>query len=132
VEPQRFVFAVDQVYKGEVRAHQWITSFGGRGTCGLELSGNGQFVMFAETASDVTADLDVELYSGLCSGNRLLDAGAVPGQFGPGHAPIAGASPMGRFDDGGSAVAPILIGAAVVAAFAVAAMFVASRKARTV
>jgi hypothetical protein len=86
--------------------------------------------MFADTASEVTADLDMELYSSLCSGNRLLDAGAVPPGFGPGHAPIAGTSPIGRFDDGGSVLAPILIGGAV-AALALVAMF-ASRKARTV
>ena len=59
-DPAVHVFAVDEVFKGDVHQQQGVVSADSGGSCGLELSGTGPFVVFATRAADgttLTADL---------------------------------------------------------------------------
>ena len=95
-DPERFVFDVDEVYKGDVFARQTIVTARDGASCGLEISGPGPFLVFArETDSVVSGAVDGELYSSLCSGTRPLASDAIPASFGSSSAPRAGASPIG-------------------------------------
>lgn len=113
-DPERFVFDVVEVYKGEVFARQSIVTARDGASCGLEISGPGPFLVFArETDSVVSGAVDGELYSSLCSGTRPLVSEAIPGSFGLGSAPRAGASPMGDNGTESSVVQIVLIAGAV-------------------
>ena len=99
-DPERFVFAVDRVYKGEAKATQSVVTAREGASCGLELTGRGPFLVFATTDPQLHLDGDGgEVYSSLCSGSRELLTAPVPSSFGDGRAPLAGSSPIGRPDD---------------------------------
>lgn len=89
-DPERFVFDVDQVYKGEVQAQQSVVTAREGASCGLEISGPGPFVVFAslDDESLTSGAVDGEVYSSLCSGTRPLSAGALPDSFGTPSAPV--------------------------------------------
>ena len=73
-DPTRYVFAVDDVYEGDVTARQTVLTPSSGASCGFELSGTGPFLVFAFRDSQLTAGADDgELYSHLCSGTRPLD-----------------------------------------------------------
>jgi len=119
-DPERFVFAVDRVYKGEANATQSVVTAREGASCGLELMGRGPFLVFATTDPQLHLDGDDgEVYSSLCSGSRELVTAPVPSSFGDGQAPFAGSSPIGRPDDdaliGGPDVDGLPIAAIVVA-----------------
>jgi hypothetical protein len=98
--PERFVFEVDVVYKGEAKATQSVVTPRDGAGCGLELVGRGPYLVFAGT--EPVLDLDAEegeLYSTLCSGTRALDVAPVPAAFGPGDPPSRGSSPIGSPDE---------------------------------
>ena len=60
-DPAVHVFAVDEVFKGVVHEEQGVVSPDSGASCGLELSGQGPFVIYAsESGGDLTA--------GLCDG----------------------------------------------------------------
>ncbi|HLL61722.1 MAG TPA: hypothetical protein VK401_01645 [Propionibacteriaceae bacterium] len=72
-------FTVDRVYKGQASSTQLVTTSSSGASCGLEISGRGPFLVFADQqGSGLTADL--------CGGTR---AGAAPASLGPGQAPPA-------------------------------------------
>jgi hypothetical protein len=110
-DPERFIFEVTTVYKGEARATQSVVTPREGASCGLELTGRGPFLVYAST--DPQFDLDAqdgELFSHLCTGSRALDAGPVPTSFGAGHSPEAGTSPIGQPpDDDGLPMAAIVV-----------------------
>ena len=113
-DPERFVFDVAEVYKGDVFARQSIVTARDGGSCGLEISGPGPFLVFArETDSVVSGAVDGELYSSLCSGTRPLASDAIPASFGSGSAPRAGVSPIGDTGTESSTVQIVLIAGAV-------------------
>ncbi len=58
-------FAVDRVFKGDALARQTVTTAASGSSCGLELAGEGVFLMFAD------ADGGAALASGLCSGSGI-------------------------------------------------------------
>ena len=95
-DPARFVFAVDEVFKGDVFAQQSIVTASSGASCGLEISGPGPFVVFARAESDgITAGaVKGEFYSGLCSGTGPLASGVLPANFGLGSPPRPGTSPI--------------------------------------
>lgn len=90
-DPERFVFDVEEVYKGKAFARQSVVTARESGSCGLELEGSGPFVVFARVETDgiVGGAAEGEVYSGLCSGTRALSGRAVPTGFGEGRAPTS-------------------------------------------
>jgi hypothetical protein len=116
------VFDVVRVYKGDVRAQQAVVTAREGASCGLEIAGNGPFLVFALSRGDGL------LTANLCGGTRLLADSVVPSEFGPGLAPTPGSSPMGPAPTSGAAVFPPLLAGGAVAA--VAAVLLALRRRR--
>ena len=87
-DPALHVFAVQSVYKGEVRERQGVVSASSSATCGLELQGDGPFMVFASRDGDVTVRPAPGQYAAnLCNGTapatselvaRLKALGAKP------------------------------------------------------
>jgi hypothetical protein len=122
-DPVRYVFAVDRVYKGEPRERQSVVTARFGASCGLELTGPGPFLVFADTTPDLGPDgEDGELYANLCGGTRPVEAAPLPDLLGPGERPAAGPSAVVGADDGDRAgdlaVVPIVAGAVVLVALA--------------
>ena len=140
-DPERFIFDVDQVYKGEAVQTQTIVTPRDGASCGLEIQGPGPFLVYATfTDSIVTGAVDGEFYSNLYSGTRAVADAALPASFGTGRAPTpiasAGddgaddvpalaarpdAAPSSTSDKGGTSAVPwtvVAIGAAMVAVVA--------------
>ena len=90
-DPERFVFDVDQVFKGEAQARQSVVTAREGASCGLEIGSPGPFVVFARLEDDslTSGAVEGEVYSSLCSGTRPLVAGALPASFGTPSAPVA-------------------------------------------
>lgn len=89
-DPERFVFDVDQVFKGEAQARQAVVTAREGASCGLEISGPGPFVVFARLEDDgiTSGAAEGEVYSNLCSGTRPLADGAPPASFGTPLPPV--------------------------------------------
>lgn len=90
-DPERFVFDVDEVFKGEAQARQSVVTAREGASCGLEISGPGPFVVFArlDDGGITSGALDGEVYSSLCSGTRPLADREVPTSFGTSSPPAA-------------------------------------------
>jgi hypothetical protein len=97
-DPERFVFEVEEVFKGSVFARQSVVTARDGASCGLEIAGPGPFIVFARTEPDgiTSGAADSELYSSLCSGTRALASGALPASFGDASTPAPGASAIGE------------------------------------
>jgi hypothetical protein len=79
-QTRTLTFTVNRVYKGTATSTQVVTTHSSGATCGLEISGPGPFLVFADQEqSGLTANL--------CGGTR---AGSVPAGLGSGQTPIAG------------------------------------------
>jgi hypothetical protein len=89
-DPERFVFVVDDVFKGQAQSSQSVVTARDGASCGLEIGGPGPFVVFARLESDglTTGAVEGEVYSDLCSGTRALTDGAVLASFGGSTPPI--------------------------------------------
>ena len=109
-DSERFVFEVDEVFKGTVFSCQSIVTARSGASCGLEIIGPGPYLVFA-TEDDrlVRGAVDGELYSNLCSGTRALTSEAPPAGF-EATSPLPGASAVGG---GGSGTGTALVRAAV-------------------
>lgn len=102
--PAIYTFAVDGVYKGTITNPQRIVSYIGGEACGLELRGDGPFVVFTSRrdADTVMGDEFGSEYSELpaaflCSGTREVKAGEkLP--FGRGREPVQ-ATPIPVVDE---------------------------------
>ena len=100
-DPALHGFEVETVHKGEVHELQGVVSSAEGGSCGLELSGDGPFVVFATrdpglasgqyradlcggtTSADETILVEVAELAGAAAGREPLDGAAglaVPGQ----------------------------------------------------
>jgi hypothetical protein len=85
-QTRSLTFAVDRIYKGQPTGTQVVTTHSSGASCGLEISGPGPFLVFADQER-------TGLTANLCGGTR---AGAAPASLGPGRTPVAGsASPPG-------------------------------------
>lgn len=92
---QPYLFEVDQVFKGEAHARQWVVAddYG----CGTPFDTPGSYLVLAEGersgVDDATAIAGV-LYTNDCLGTELLDGG-VPDRLdlGPPQDPVPGTSP---------------------------------------
>jgi hypothetical protein len=113
-DPERFIFTVDKVFKGDAALRQSVLSARDGASCGLEIGVGGEFLLFG-SYGDATIGVADELTSNLCSGTRPLGATAgVPATFGAGEAPRAGPSDVElRRDREGAPVGWIVLLAAV-------------------
>ena len=92
--PERFVFDVRDVFKGEVRATQTVVTPVDGASCGLEISGPGLHLVFAFDSSQMTSGARAgELYSDLCSGTRPLAGGGLAVDVAPTPPIAAGNAP---------------------------------------
>jgi len=80
-DPALHVFAVDEVFKGDVHQQQGVVSADQGGSCGLELSGKGPFVVFASRPADGGTTLTADLCGGTAPAAAALEAdlGALTG-----------------------------------------------------
>lgn len=99
-DPALHVFAVDSVFKGSAAEHQGVVSADSGATCGLELSGTGPFVVFANSDAALPAG---EYAASLCGGSGPLTAAleADLRELGPAAGPSAEPRP------GAAGVAPV-------------------------
>ena len=83
-------FAVDGVYKGEALVRQDVLSAASSASCGIELSGEGPFLVFAKRDPGSGG----ALVAGLCGGTRPI-LGESPELGGEPYAPVSGESAAG-------------------------------------
>jgi hypothetical protein len=79
-QTRTLTFTVDRVYKGTARSTEVVTTHSSGASCGLEISGPGPFLVYADQEQS-------RLTANLCGGTR---AGPVPAGLGSGQTPIAG------------------------------------------
>ena len=110
-DPALHVFAVDAVFKGSAAQRRGVVSADSGATCGLELSGKGPFVVFANRDGD-------QYTASLCGGSAPLTAALEADLRALGPAAAPSPAPRPGADDairvGGSPPWPWLAGAAVV------------------
>lgn len=75
--PRTLTFTVDRVYKGAVQTTQVVTTAGSGSSCGLEISGAGPFLVYAQQGQ-------TGLTAGLCGGTG---PGPAPASLGLGQPP---------------------------------------------
>ncbi len=119
------VFAVDTVLKGVVHERQGVVSPQSGASCGLELSGDGPFVVFATRSTDLGGTPFAVLEDGqyaafLCGGTAPLtptseaELAAATAGGGPPAGPLPGAA--GTVASGPDVLVPALVGAGALAA----------------
>jgi hypothetical protein len=127
-DPALHVFAVDTVYKGKVHQSQGVLSPVSGATCGLELTGDGPFVVFATRSADLgggefTTMADDQYAAFLCGGTgpvtpeieaELTTLADVPEE--PPAAPLPGAACVEQSASSGLLPAFAGVGAVVVLA----------------
>ena len=74
-QTRTIIFVVDRLYKGNTGARQVVSTSASGASCGLEISGAGPFVVFANHA-----DQPGQLEANLCGGTRTGGAPAVLGE----------------------------------------------------
>ena len=85
-QTRTLIFTVDRVFKGQATTTQVVTTHASGASCGLEISGPGPFLVFADQEqSGLTANL--------CGGTRT---GSAPAGMGAGQAPLPDAAPDAR------------------------------------
>jgi hypothetical protein len=82
-QSRTITFAVDRVYKGEAQTRQAVHTHASGASCGLEISGPGPFVVFANRDGTRAPDLRANL----CGGTR---EGAPSADLGEGYPPLTG------------------------------------------
>jgi hypothetical protein len=111
-DPALFVFAVDTVYKGDVHAEQGVVSAADGASCGLDLAGNGPFVVFASSDPSLP---DGQYRAGLCNGTGLAGDDVLTELDGLAPAPPAAGAPLdgqaGVQSPGNGALPVVLLGA---------------------
>jgi len=124
--PAVHVFAVEAIHKGTAEARQQVVSADSGASCGLELAGDGPFLVFA---TDPAGAPEGQLAADLCGGSAPLTpalaaevhdltgaAGPVPpGPETPLPGPLPGPAPIGMAAEGASAgtVRALVLGTAL-------------------
>jgi hypothetical protein len=130
-DPALHVFAVDVVYKGEAHEEQGVVSAAESASCGLDLSGDGPFVVFGTSDPSLA---DGQYRAGLCNGTGLADDAVLTelqqltAAAAPPTTPIDGQA--GVQSPGNGALSVVLLGAG--AAVALLAGWVVLRRHRRV
>ena len=83
---RRYVFAVDRVFKGKASVTQVVETSSSSASCGVELSGPGPFVVYAQAGGGRT-----DLTTNLCGGTTN---GPAPAALGAGSAPAPVEEPL--------------------------------------
>jgi len=112
-DPAVHVFAVEAIHKGTAEAEQQVVSADSGASCGLELAGDGPFLVFA---TDPAGAPEGQLAADLCGGTApltpalaaevhdLTGAGpAPPGPEAPLPGPLPEPAPIGMAAEGASA-----------------------------
>jgi hypothetical protein len=122
------VFAVDTVFKGAAHERQGVVSPVSGATCGLELSGEGPFVVFATRSADLGGmrftSLAEDQYAAFLCGGTAPSTPALEAELGaladvpPGSsaAPLPGAA--GTVPPGSGMLVPGLVGVGAAALLA--------------
>ena len=97
-----YTFAVDRVYRGQVRTAQTVKTPAQRPACGLDLSGAGPYLVLGYLKDGV-------LWANACGGTRT---GAAPAELGAGYPPQPGSAPTGLTWTPTSGGVTLLVGAA--------------------
>jgi hypothetical protein len=127
--PTTLRFDVDQVYKGDVAAHQEVRTPSSSAACGLAPTDERLLVFAAEPGATRSASLDAtdgQLVAFLCGGTRDLTTTAVPRAFGAGRAPAAADGSGSR--SGGDVDTGVVAGLAAVLLHAVIAGLITTRR----
>ena len=74
---QATTFIAARVWKGPVRLRYEVLTYPGASTCGLSLSVNTTYLVFASYNPAVRFPGDIQLETGLCSGTKPTDAAAA-------------------------------------------------------
>jgi hypothetical protein len=82
-QTRTLTFAVDRVFKGQATKTQVVATHASGAGCGLEISGPGPFVVFADQEQS-------RLTANLCGGTR---PGSAPAAMGTGQAPVSNSAP---------------------------------------
>src|SRR5215217_6381639 len=90
-DPALHVFAVDDVYKGEAHEEQGVVSAADSASCGLDLAGDGPFVVFASSDPGLP---DGQYRAGLCDGTGLAGTAVVAELEDLAPAPPSAAPPL--------------------------------------
>jgi hypothetical protein len=101
-DPTLHVFAVDSVFKGSAAQRQGVVSADSGASCGLELSGDGPFVVFANREG-------AQYTASLCGGSAPLTAAleADLRALGPAAAPSVPSAPSSPARPPGTDVLPV-------------------------
>jgi hypothetical protein len=129
--PTTLRFDVDQVYKGDVTAHQEVRTPSSSAACGLAPTDERLLVFASEPGATRSASLgatDGQLVAFLCGGTRDLATIAVPTAFGTGRAPAPGDGSGGGVERG--VERGVVAGLAAVLILAVVAGLVTTRRGR--
>jgi hypothetical protein len=130
-DPALYVFAVDTVYKGDVHAKQGVVSAAEGASCGLDLAGDGPFVVFASSDTSLP---DGQYRAGLCNGTGLADTAVVAELEGLAPAPPAAAPPRNRQaglqSPGSGAMPAVLLGGGAAAVVLLAGWVILRRQRR--
>lgn len=86
----RFIFAVDQVFKGAVHATQSVVSASDGASCGLGMAPGTIAIIFGRGPDDG------EYSAGGCDGSRQFGRTERAGAFGPAAKPLPGSSTIGE------------------------------------
>jgi len=138
-DPALHVFAVDTVYKGTAHESQGVLSPVSGSTCGLELTGEGPFVVFATRSAALGggpfASLTVDQYAAfLCDGSapsspqleaELAALAARPPSPGLPATPLPGGA--GIEPAGANPLLPALVGVGAVVALVAAGLLIRRR-----
>lgn len=139
MDPEWFVFEVDAVYKGDVRARQAVVTARDGASCGLEIAGPGPFLVFAYAGGlgGAPPRAEGELSSSLCSGTGPLMSRTVPSSFGAAMPPREGTAsatptPEAPVRSGATSDAPIalLLAGGVAVVLGLGAVALRMRRAR--
>lgn len=84
MDPATLTFEVSWVHKGEAKRLQQVETAMSGASCGLEIEGNGPFLVFANQARN-----DAMLTASLCGGTRAIADGGPPA-FGANYLPGPG------------------------------------------
>jgi hypothetical protein len=110
-DPALHVFAVDAVFKGEVHEEQGVVSASDSASCGLSLSGEGPFVVFASRDADLP---EGQYRAGSCSGTGSLDP-AVAAELADLTTLTSAGEPGGQPAEGAAGVQAVGLGPVAVA-----------------
>lgn len=112
-DPATWTFAVSAVYKGDVTASQEIVSPASSASCGLEIPGQGEILVFANRDPGLVPVAVNQYVTGLCDGTRPMAAGPLALDAAPYPPRQTGSPAAGGTNDVGDSVGVLAATAAL-------------------